>query len=285
VLSKFDYVKPQLLTEALSYLDQNTGTKILAGGTDLMVILRHNAEKPEHILDIKAIPEVNLLEYNPNMGLFIGAAITVNEVAESKLIFEKYPALVQAASCLASYQLRNRATLVGNICNASPGADLAAPLMIYDAKVHIASVEGIRIVDINSFFTGVKKTVLKKNDIVIGVSLPEVLQGDNSIFLKQARIKGHDLATVAVAARITGDKKIKLAITAVAPTPIRITTLEEILSYQPLTLELAAMAGEEVQNIIRPISDVRSSSQYRLHVSGVLVKRALLHLLEEAGGK
>ena len=285
MLSKFDYVKPQLLTEALSYLDQNTGTKILAGGTDLMVMLRHNSEKPEHILDIKALPEVNRLESNPNVGLFIGAAITVNQVAESKLILDKYPALVQAASCLASYQLRNRATLVGNICNASPGADLAAPLMIYDAKVHIASIEGIRVVDINSFFTGVKKTVLKKNEIVIGVSLPEVLRGDNSIFFKQARIKGHDLATVAVAARITEDKKIKLAITAVAPTPIRLARLEEILSYQPLTAELAAMSGEEVQNIIRPISDVRSSSQYRLHVSGVLVKRALLHLLEEAGGK
>ena len=283
MLSKFDYVRPQLLTEALSYLDQNTGTKILAGGTDLMVMLRHNSEKPEHILDIKALPEVNRLEYNPNVGLFIGATTTVNQVAESKLILGKYPALVQAASCLASYQLRNRATLVGNICNASPGADLAAPLMIYDAKVHIASTEGIRIVDINLFFTGVKKTVLKKNEIVIGVSLPDISQGDNSIFLKQARIKGHDLATVGVAARITEGKKLRLAITAVAPTPISLVSLEESLSGQPLTTELAAMAGEEVRNIIKPISDVRSSAEYRLHVSGVLVKRALLHLLEMGG--
>jgi CO/xanthine dehydrogenase FAD-binding subunit len=283
VLSKFDYVKPQLLTEALSYLEQNNGTRILAGGTDLMIMLRHNAETLKHILDIKAIPEMNSLEYRTTVGLFIGSCVTVNQVAESKIILDKYPALVQAANSLASYQLRNRATLVGNICNASPGADLAGPLLVYDAKVHIANAKGTRIVDINSFFTGVKKTVLKENELVIGVSLPDVSEGDNSIFLKQARIKGHDLAIVGVSARITVDKKVRLAITAVAPTPISIVSLEETLSGKPLTYELADMAGKEVRNIIKPISDVRSSAQYRLHVAGVLVKRALLHLAAIGG--
>jgi len=284
VLSNFDYVKPKLLTEALNYLEQKDGTRILAGGTDLMNILRHNAETPKHILDIKGIPETNRLEYKTEVGLFIGASITVNQIIESKFIQEKYPALIQAANCLASYQLRNRATLVGNICNASPGADLAGPLMVYDAEVHIASTEGTRIVNINSFFIGVKKTVLKANELVIGVSLSDVLEGDTSIFLKQARIRGHDLAIVGVAARITAHKKIRLAMTAVAATPISIVKLEEMLSNQPITEELADMAGKEVGNIIRPISDVRSSAQYRLHVSSVLVKRALL-ALSTVGGK
>jgi CO/xanthine dehydrogenase FAD-binding subunit len=284
VLSKFDYVKPQLLTEALDYLEQNADTRILAGGTDLMIILRRNAETPQHILDIKGIPETTRFEYKINEGLFIGASVTVNQIAESKLILEKYPALIQAANSLASYQLRNRATLVGNICNASPGADLAGPLMVYNAKVHIASIEGTRTVDINSFFTGVKKTVLKTNELVIGVSLPDVLEGDTSIFLKQARIKGHDLGIVGVSARLTGDKKIKLAMSAVAATPIRIVRLEEMLNSEPLTASLAVMAEKEVRNIIKPISDVRSSAEYRLHVAGVLVKRALLHL-SAMGGK
>jgi carbon-monoxide dehydrogenase medium subunit len=283
VLSKFDYVKPQLLIEALNYLEKNDGTRILAGGTDLMIMLRHNAEMPQHILDIKAIPETNRLEYKANVGLFIGSCVTVNQVAESKIITEKYPALVQAANSLASYQLRNRATLVGNICNASPGADLAGPLMIYDAKVYISSAQGSRIVDINSFFTGVKKTVLRTNELVIGISLPDVSIGDTSIFLKQARIKGHDLGIVGVSARMTWDKKIRIAMTAVAPTPTRVVRLEEILNSQPLTPELADMAEKEVRNIIKPISDVRSSAEYRIHVSGVLIKRALQHLLE--GGK
>ena len=283
MLSNFDYVKPQILTEALNYLEQNAGTRILAGGTDLMILLRRNAETPEHILDIKGISETKPLEYKKKVGLFIGASVTVNQVAESKSILEKYPALVQAANSLASYQLRNRATVVGNICNASPGADLAGPLMVYEAKVYIASIKGTRIVDINSFFIGVKKTVLKTNELVIGVSLPDVSEGDTSIFLKQARIKGHDLGIVGVTARMKGDKKIKLAMSAVAPTPVRLNKLEETLSSQPLTSELADMAGKEVRNIIKPISDVRSSAEYRFHISEVLVKRALLQLLSMGG--
>lgn len=283
MLSNFDYVKPKLMTEALNYLEQNAGTRILAGGTDLMIILRRNGEMPEHIIDIKGIPEINRLEYKEDEGLFIGACVTVNQVAESKLILKKYPALIQAANSLGSYQLRNRATVIGNICNASPGADLAGPLMVYDAKVHIASIEGTRIVDINSFFTGVKKTVLKRNELVIGVSLPDVTEGDTSIFLKQSRIKGHDLAIVGVTARMTEDKKVKLSITAVAPTPIRLRRIEETLSSKSITSETAAEASKEVLNSIKPISDVRSSAQYRLHIAGVLVKRALLNLSAMGG--
>ncbi|WBW95206.1 FAD binding domain-containing protein [Oceanirhabdus sp. W0125-5] len=283
MLSKFDYVKPQTLSEALNYLEQNASTRILAGGTDLMIILHRNVETPEHILDIKGILETKLLEYKKNEGLFIGASVTVNQVAESKSILEKYPALVQAANSLASYQLRNRATVVGNICNASPGADLAGPLMVYDAKILIASVKGTRIVDINSFFLGVKKTVLKASELVIGVFLPDVSDGDNSTFLKQTRLKGHDLGIVGVTARMTADKKIRLAMSAVSTTPIRLYQLEETLSSQPLTSELAVMAGKEVRNIIKPISDVRSSADYRYHVSEVLVKRALQHLSSMGG--
>ena len=196
MLSKFDYVRPQFLEEALSYLEHNSGTKILAGGTDLMIMLRRNAEMPEHILDIKGIPETRLLEYKPGEGLFIGASVTVNQVAEAEIIQKKYPALVQAANLLASYQLRNRATLVGNICNASPGADLAGPLMVYHGKVVIAGMKGKRRIDINSFFTGVKKTVLEPQEMVIGVALEDVGSGDASVFFKQTRIKGHDLGIV-----------------------------------------------------------------------------------------
>lgn len=282
MLSKFDYVKPQTLEEALNYLEQNKGTKVLAGGTDLVVMLRRNAEMPEHILDIKAIPEVKSMSYKPVQGLFIGAAITVNQVAEAEIIREKYTALAQAADSLASYQLRNRATLVGNICNASPGADLSGPLLAFDAKVHIASKNGERVVRISEFFTGVKKTVLAKDEIVIGVSLPDVADV-SSVYLKQARIKGHDLGIVGVAARLTAEKAFCFAISAVAPTPIRLKELENIVNSQPLNTDLAELACEEVRKQIHPISDVRSSAEYRLHISGVLVKRAVTTLLAKGG--
>ncbi|MFZ5354061.1 MAG: FAD binding domain-containing protein [Bacillota bacterium] len=281
MLSKFDYYRPKSLAEAVSYLESNPGTKILAGGTDLMVLLRRNAEKCEHILDIKEIPETMKLVYQAGVGLFIGASITVNQVSESEIIREKYPALGQAADSLASYQLRNRATLVGNICNASPGADLSAPLLIYNAEVHIAGPNGSRTVRINEFFTGVKKTVLQRDEIVTGVLLPEVQSGDISVFQKQARIKGHDLGIAGAAVRLTSKKEILIAMSAVAPTPIRLTRLEEMLSGKVLTKELAEWVGGEVKNHIKPISDVRSSAEYRLHVSGVLVKKGLIKLIEK----
>lgn len=281
MLSKFDYVKPQTLEEALDYLNQNSDTKILAGGTDLMVLLRRNIENCAHILDIKGIPEMKKLEYVEGEGLFIGSAVTVNQIIELDLIRQKYPALAEAADSLASYQLRNRATLVGNICNASPGADLSAPLLVYNGKVHIASSEGSRTIDIDKFFTGVKKTVLQKNEIVTGISLPDVKEKDCSIYLKQARIKGHDLGICGVAVRMVSNKDVFIAMSAVAPTPIRLTKLEELIAQKELTPETAIWAGQEVLRYISPISDVRSSAEYRLHISGVLVKRGLMKLMEK----
>lgn len=281
MLSKFDYVKPQTLEEAIAYLEKNPGTKVFAGGTDLMIVLRRNFELVEHILDIKSIPGLNRIEYKQGEGLFIGASVTVNEVAESKIIREKYEGLGQAADTVASYQLRNRATLVGNICNASPGADLSSPLLVYNAKVHITGTEGERIVDIDKFFTGVKRTVLQKNEIVTGVSLPDVQQGDISTYNKQARIKGHDLGIAGVAVRITSKKEVLIAMSAVAPTPIRLTKLEEMIAKKDLTLETAEWISKEVANHINPISDVRSSAEYRLHVAGVLAKKSLMTLIEK----
>ena len=283
MLRMFDYFRPPSLEEALLYVDQHEHTKILAGGTDLLVLLRRNQQMVAHVLDIKAIPEMHRLEYIPQTGLFIGAAITVNQIIEADDIQKKYRALAQAAEMLASYQIRNRATVVGNICNASPGADLAAPLLLFDTNVHIANRQGERMIRCCEFFTGVKKTVLQPGDIVTGISLPDVYAGDRSIFLKQARLKGHDLGIVGVAARLTAAKELRLAMTAVAPTPIRLTQLENMLNTAPLTSQRAAWAGEAVQQFIAPISDVRSSAEYRLHVSGVLVNRAIMQLLDKGG--
>lgn len=283
MLSKFDYVRPQALEEAIIYLEQNQATKILAGGTDLMIMLRRNGTTVKHILDIKSLEEIKRLEYNQQQGLLIGAAITVNEIAETQLIQEKYPALAQAAQSLASYQVRNRATVVGNICNASPGADLAGPLLVYDAQVQIAHSQKRYTVDLHKFFRGVKQTILQPNEIVLGVTLPPIDSGEGSIYLKQARIKGHDLGIVGVAARLTVQKELRLAMSAVAPTPIRLFALEKLLNAQPFTREQAVWAEQGVRKFIKPISDVRSSAEYRLHIAGVLVKRALLQLLDLGG--
>jgi carbon-monoxide dehydrogenase medium subunit len=216
--------------------------------------------------------------------LYIGASVTVNQISRSKDVRNKYLALAQGADNLASYQLRNRATLVGNICNASPGGDLAPPLLVFDGMVEIVGPNGRRMVPLKEFFTGVKRTILKSNELVLGVLLPDVSPNDRSTYMKQARLKGHDLATVGVALRIDSDRKVYIAMAAVAPTPIRLKELEETINARTLDKETVLLAVKEVVRHIQPISDVRSSAEYRLHVAGVLLKRGLLTLMDKEVG-
>lgn len=282
MLSKFNYYKPDSLEKAVKFLAEKPKTIILAGGTDILILLRRNKVDCEHLLDIKGIPEMKELSFTKGEGLFIGARVTVNEICEDDDIRKKYPAFSEAADALASYQIRNRATAVGNICNASPGADLAAPLLVYDAKVHIASAEGERVVNLSDFFTGVKKTVLKENEIVTGIFVPDVEAGDQSIYMRKSRIKGHDLCSVGLAIRHTVDKEFLLAIAAVATTPLRLTELEESMEGKELTPELAEWLEDEIKKYMNPRrNSIRSSPEYRLHIAGVLARRGLLKFVEE----
>ncbi|MEL7626473.1 MAG: xanthine dehydrogenase family protein subunit M [Anaerolineaceae bacterium] len=279
MLSRFQYFKPHNLNEAVQYLDKEANSFVLAGGTDLMILLRRNVINAEHIVDIKALPETGVFEYTEGTGLKIGAAVVVNRVVDSEVVNSRYRALHQAAASLASFQLRNRATVVGNICNASPGADLPPALLVYDAVVNIAGPQGTRQVPLHQFFTGVKRTVLQHGELVVSVELPESGEGDKSIYLRQARLRGHDLATVGVAARVKPDGKVAIGIAAVAPTPLRLFALEDQINARGLSQETIEWAAEEVKEHIHPITDVRSSAAYRLQMASVLLKRCLLALI------
>lgn len=275
MLSRYDYFKANDLDSALTYLKENAGAKVLAGGTDLLVVLRKNVIEVEHMLDIKGIEELKKLEYTPGQGLYIGANVTVNELAENAEVQEKYPAILHGSNNLASYQLRNRATAVGNMCNASPGADLAPAFLVYDAEIVLQSADGERKIPLQDFFKGVKKTDLQDGEMVTAIIVPDVEQGEGSAFEKMARIKGHDLAIAGAAARVTADKKVKVAMNAVAITPIRLTGLEEELNNRELNDETFDWIEDVIGDYIKPIDDVRSTKEYRLAVSGVLVRRAL----------
>ncbi len=280
MLSQFDYVKPLVLDEALDALSRHDDTYILAGGTDLMIMLRHHLIDAKHIVDIKAVSELDVFSFVEGEGLEIGANVVVNTLVDSDLVKTKYKALYDAAACLATYQLRNRATLVGNICNASPGADLPPALLIYDASVKIASKEGVRTVALKDFFTGVKKTQLKKDELVVSVFLPDPGANDKSAYLRQTRLKGHDLSTVGVACRIDGEGKAALGINAVAITPLRLSALEDELNAKGITEDTVLWAAEEIKNHIKPITDVRASKEYRLHMAGVLLKRCFAEIMK-----
>ena len=279
MLSRFKYYKPQDLGEAVNYLQKEDNSFILAGGTDLMIMLRRNLIDAEHIVDIKALPETTTFEFKQGAGLTIGASVNVNRVVDSEIVKAKYPALNQAAAALASFQLRIRATVVGNICNASPGADLPPALLVYDALVNIAGPEGMRQIPLQDFFTGVKRTVLQKGELVVSVELPDPCEADRSIYLRQARLRGHDLATVGVASRLKADGNVAIGICAVAPTPLRLFALEDKINQRGLSEETILWAAEEIKEHIKPISDVRSSAAYRLAMASALLKRGLLSLI------
>lgn len=238
--------------------------------------MRDKIIQPEYLVDIKAIPQLNRITYNKQDGLNIGATVTLNEISNSKVVQTHYPILVKACKTVGSYQVRNRATLVGNICNASPAADTAPPLLVLEAKVNIIGpTTGEKIVPINQFFTGVKKNILKKGEIVTSITIPPIKGKWVGVYLKQGRKKEVDLATVGVAVVCIRDE-VRIALGAVAPVPVRAFKTEELLRGKTIDESLLEKAGKSALTEVSPISDIRSSQEYREEIIKVLVKRAIL---------
>ena len=275
-MKEFEYLKPDSIKKTISILSKyGERAQILNGGTDLIVGIRDKIIQPEYLVDIKAIPQLNRITYNKQDGLNIGATVTLNEILDSKVVQKNYPILAEACKTVGSYQVRNRATLVGNICNASPAADTAPPLLVLGAKVNIISTAGEKIIPINQFFTGVKKNILKKGEIVTSITIPAIKEKWVGVYLKQGRKKEVDLATVGVAVVCIRDE-IKIALGAVAPVPVRAPKTEELLKGKTIHESLLEKAGESALTEVSPISDVRSSKEYRAEIVKVLIRRAIL---------
>jgi carbon-monoxide dehydrogenase medium subunit len=237
--------------------------------------MRDKIIQPEYLVDIKAIPQLNKITYSEQDGLHIGATVTLNKISNSKVVQRNYPILAEACKTVGSYQVRNRATLVGNICNASPAADTTPPLLVLEAKVNIIGPTGEKIVPINEFFTGVKKNILKKEEIVTSVIVPSLRDEWTGVYLKQSRKKEVDLATVGVAVLCVRDE-VRIALGAVAPIPVRAFKTEELLKGKTIDESLLEKAGKSALTEVSPISDVRSSQEYREEIIKVLVRRAIL---------
>ena len=275
-MKEFEYLKPDSIKEIISILSQfGEKAQILNGGTDLIVEMRDKIIQPEYLVDIKAIPQLNRTTYNKQDGLNIGATVTLNEISNSKVVQTHFPILIKACRTVGSYQVRNRATLVGNICNASPAADTAPPLLVLEAKVNIIGPTGEKIVPINQFFTGVKKNILKKGEIVTSITIPPIKDKWTGVYLKQGRKKEVDLATVGVAVVCVRDE-VRIALGAVAPVPVRAFKTEELLKGKIIDEPLLEKAGESALTEVSPISDIRSSQEYREEIIKVLVRRAIL---------
>ncbi len=274
-MNNFDYAKPSTLKEAVDIYKQfGDRARLLMGGTDLVVLLDDGVLTPDMVIDLKGIEELKKLELDENF-LHIGAGVTFNELIYSPVVKEKFPLLWEASKTVASTGVRNRATLVGNICSAVPSADSAPALLVCDATVVIAGENGEREVPITEFFTGPRRTVLTPGEIVKEVKIPYSDKKFGGSYIKLGRYDGEDLAQVGVATIVTEDKNYKIAFCAVAPKPLRATEAEEFLKGKDLTDDVLEEAPKIAVKAISPISDIRASKEYRLYVSGVLVKRSL----------
>ncbi|MDI6820129.1 MAG: xanthine dehydrogenase family protein subunit M [Candidatus Hodarchaeaceae archaeon] len=281
-LPEFSYFRPKTIEGLVSLLaGHGADAKILAGGTDLFVLMRDRLVRPKCVIDIKGIEELRELSWDKGRGLMIGAAVTLNELIGSEIVEQRFGALWKAASVLADPTIRNRATLVGNICNASPAADTAPALLVLDGGVEVVGARGERTIPIRDFFVGVKRTTLERGEFVRGVRIPNPPEGAKSDYLKWGRTRGEDLAVVGVAALAadSGKKFVRVALSSVAPTPLLISEVEDIFRGEGSIEERIEKAASVVVQRISPISDVRASREYRLHMAGVLTRRVLRQLL------
>lgn len=272
----FEYYRPKTLREALELLRSIEGAKVIAGGTDLLVDMKFRRTEPRALVDVSKLEELRLVRLAGNY-VEIGSAVTLQELVESELVRTKLPLLWEAVSSMASWQIRNIATIGGNICNASPAADTAPPLLAYGAKLLLASLDGVREVDIGEFFVGPKRSIIRSDEVLQIIRVPTHPTGYGWSFIKISRTS-FDIAKVSIAVLLKVDgSKIRdprVAFGSVAPTPVRAKSVERAI--EGLSIEEALEVGPKlVERDIAPIDDVRSTAWYRREVAKALLRDSL----------
>jgi carbon-monoxide dehydrogenase medium subunit len=263
----FTHLQPADLREASALLSRyGRDAKILAGGTDVIVKMKHRRMTPPYLVNIKGIPGLDYVEYESGKGLRVGALATIESVKASMPVRKLYPVLHKAAAYMATVAVRNRATLVGNICNGSPSAETGPALIVLGAEVRILGPAGERTVAVQDFFVGPGETVLRPDEIVVEVSVPEPVPGSAAAYEKYS-LRRMDVALVGVAALVVPSngvlEEVRVALSAVAPTPIRAKGAEAILLGQAPTAALIVEAARAAAAASRPITDIRAGAEAR----------------------
>lgn len=286
-MNNFDYNQPASLAEAVTLLrTEPPSAYVIAGGTDLLVLLKEHVIQPSRVIDIKAIPGMDDFSHDGQHGLVIGALVTVRQVETSPITQTHYASLARSATDFASIQVRNRATLVGNVCRASPSADTLPPLIADRAVVRIQGPDGSRRCPVETFFTGPGRTVLAAGEIVTHIEIPATAPRTGKAYIKHGRREQMELATVGVATHITLDEQGEIAdaavvMASVAPTPLRATRAEQLLRGRRPDAEVFAAAATAAGEAATPITDLRASADYRRDMVRVLTRRALQQALNE----
>ena len=281
-IPEFDYVRPASLVEACRFLARHPkDARPFSGGTDLFVRMRDGLCQYRYLVDIKHLDGTERLHFDPQLGLTIGAAVNMNRVIAMPEVEQHYPLLAEAASSVASYQLRTRATIAGNICNASPAGDTIGACLVMDAKLKVHGLEGERSIPLSDFYLGPGNTVLAPGDIVTAVHLPTIQEGSTGKYIKLGRNRLSDLAIIGVTvfAQPTPDLhsgwRFRIALASVAPIPLVAIEAEAILAENIITEEVLERAARSAQQACTPIDDVRGSARYRKAMVHRLVYQAL----------
>ena len=286
-MRRFELAVPGSVDECLQILaKRGPDTKVVAGGTDLLPQLKNGVLKPGWVVDLSAVAELRAISDAPDGGLRIGASVTARELELDARVRSRFAALAESAAMVGSVQVRNLATLGGNLCNAAPSADMAPPLLALDADAVIAGPSGQRRVSMASFFLGVRRTVLAPGELLLEIVVPAQGAHSGGNYLRHTPRRELDIAVVGVASQITlsGGRctAARIALAAVAPVPLRATDAEQALVGQPLTPQQIERAAELASGAARPIDDHRGSIEFRNHLVRVLTRRTLTTALQRA---
>ncbi|MCL5611044.1 MAG: xanthine dehydrogenase family protein subunit M [Chloroflexi bacterium] len=281
-LPEFEYIQPATLAEASEFLaSHSVEARPFLGGTDVFVRMRDGSLTPKFLVDVKNLNGMNDLRFDPQAGLTIGAAVNMNRVIASSEVRAHYPLLAEACRSVASYQLRTRATVVGNICNASPAGDTIGTCLALDGTLHIHGINGPRQESLGTFFLGPGKTTLKPGDVVTAIHFPVSPKGCVGMYIKLGRNQLSDLSIVGVTAlgypdaNLPSGYRFRLALASVAPVPFVPTQAEIYLANQPITPESIRESAHLAAEACTPIDDVRGTARYRKRMVRNLSAKAL----------
>ena len=287
-----DYARPESLEEAVKLLaDAGGKARAMAGGTDLIVLLRTNAERvgsPDLVVDVKCIPELDELSYDDASGLTIGAAVECYRIYSDEGIAAYYPGLVDAASLIGGIQIQGRASIGGNLCNATPSADTIPALIAMGATANVTGPNGCRQVAVEDFCTGPSKTVLASDELLVSISIPAAKANQGVRYIRFIPRNEMDIAVAGAGVSVEIEDgaftSARVALASVAPTPLFVQEAGDSLAGKPVNDESIAEAARLASAAAKPITDMRGTAEYRTHLCEVLTRRALNTAVERAKG-
>jgi carbon-monoxide dehydrogenase medium subunit len=289
-LPRFEYVSPTTIPETLALLNEHgEKAKVLAGGTDLISEMKWGEYKPDYVIALSHVSGLDSIEYDEKSGLKLGAMCKIAQIEKSEIIKKNYPLLSQAASVLASMEIRNRGTVGGNLCTAAPSADMPPSLLALEANAVIASTDGEKVLPLEEFFAGPKKTIVKQDEILVRLEVPKMKPNSAGEYIKFGRRMAMEIAMIGVAALLTVDPEgtqcidAKLALATAAPTPIRAKEAEKKLTGKQLDADIIEEAAQMASREASPRTSWRTTEEYRKDLIPVLVRRAIQTAMNKIG--